>query len=134
MSLIGYALKKAKQYYDSGTYEHAIRVAINVANNVLIPEYIMDKCISLAIMHDLIEDTRYAEFNTIPDELIIELKILSKNKMYYQEYINNIILHKSDYPEVYWVKIADIKDHLMQKETLTEELKEKYLDTLTYLL
>lgn len=35
---------------------------------------------------------------------------------------------------VYWVKIADMKDHLSQKETLTERLKEKYLEGLVILL
>ena len=38
------------------------------------------------------------------------------------------------YPEVYWVKIADMKDHLAQTDTLTDKLKEKYIEALPYLL
>ena len=34
----------------------------------------------------------------------------------------------------YRVKIADMKDHLMQTETLTDKLKTKYLSGLRYLL
>ena len=56
MSLIGYALRQAKEYYDNDTYDHAIRVAINVADNPLIPDKLMDLSISLAIMHDLLEE------------------------------------------------------------------------------
>ena len=46
----------------------------------------------------------------------------------------NIINHAKDYPEVYWVKIADMRDHLEQTDTLTDKLKEKYLAALPYLL
>ena len=115
MSLIGYALRQAKEYYDNDTYDHAIRVAINVADNPLIPDKLMDLSISLAIMHDLLEDTSYEEYNTIPREIERSLKLITKT-------------------EVYWVKIADIKDHLEQTKTLTEELKNKYLEALPYLL
>lgn len=34
----------------------------------------------------------------------------------------------------YIVKLADMKDHLMQKDTLTDKLKEKYWNALPYLL
>ena len=59
MSLVGYAMRMAKQYYKPKTYEHALRVAGYVAENPMIPNDKMDDCIALAIMHDLIEDTEY---------------------------------------------------------------------------
>lgn len=39
-----------------------------------------------------------------------------------------------NYPEAYWVKLADMKDHLAQTDTLTDKLKDKYLTALPYLL
>lgn len=135
MSLIGYALKMAKQYYNSDTYDHALRVSVYVADNDSIPNDKMDLCISLAIMHDLIEDTCYSEYNIIPIELSKGLKNITKQKdEKYIDYIKNIIANRKQCPEAYWVKLADIKDHLSQKDTLTEKLKEKYLDALRYLL
>lgn len=135
MSLIGYALRQAKEYYDNDTYDHAIRVAINVADNPLIPDKLMDLSIPLAIMHDLLEDTSYEEYNTIPREIERSLKLITKTKNEkYKEYIKEIAFYKEENPEVYWVKIADIKDHLEQTKTLTEELKNKYLEALPYLL
>ena len=52
----------------------------------------------------------------------------------YEEYIQDIKNAYKNYPEVYWVKLADMKDHLTQTGTLTDELKEKYLKALPYLL
>ena len=34
----------------------------------------------------------------------------------------------------WWVKIADMKDHLAQRDTLTEKLRDKYLEALPHLL
>lgn len=133
--MIGYALRMAKQYYNSETYEHALRVATHVADNSLIPENKMDLCIALGIMHDLVEDTSYSEFNIIPDELKAGLKNLTKrNDQSYSYYIKSIVTNKKWCPEAYWVKLADIKDHLLHSETLTDSLKEKYLGIIPYLL
>lgn len=135
MSLIGYALEMAKHYYEPETYEHALRVAANVANNPLVPEDKMDLSISLAIMHDLSEDTSYPEFNSIPTLLQPGMNLITRqNAESYIDYIKNISNNKETVPEAYWVKLADIKDHLTQTETLTERLKEKYLSVIHYLL
>ena len=135
MSLIGYALRMAKMYYEPDTYDHALRVAAYVADNEIIPDNKMDICISLAIMHDLIEDTRYEEFESIPEELENGLSIITKDHdTNYNDYIKYIVKNKNEYPEAYWVKMADMKDHLAQTETLTDKLKEKYLTALPYLL
>lgn len=135
MSLIGYALRIAKQYYEPKTYDHALRVAMYVADNDTIPKNKMDLCISLGIMHDLIEDTSYSEFNNIPADLSYGLKIITKRRdENYIDYIKNIVANKKECPEAYYVKIADMKDHLIQQETLTDKLKEKYLAAIPYLL
>lgn len=136
MSMIGYALRMAKKYYNSETYEHAIRVASYVADNKSIPDEDMDVCVSLAIMHDLLEDTDYSMNDSgLPKDFIECLLLLTKSKdEEYVDYIKKIKYKYIDFPEAYWVKIADMKDHLLQKDTLTDELKDKYLEAIPYLL
>lgn len=137
MSLIGYALRMAKQYYEPKTYEHALRVAGYVAENPMIPDDKMDNCVALAIMHDLIEDTKYSGGGFGAEYSYFEecLNLLTRPKdMDYLKYIKKIRDFSNIRPEAYWVKMADMKDHLSQTETLTDNLKEKYLKALPYLL
>lgn len=137
MSLIGYALRMAKQYYEPKTYEHALRVAGYVAENPMIPDDKMDNCIALAIMHDLIEDTKYSGGGFGAEYSYFEecLNLLTRPKdMDYLKYIKKIRDFSNIRPEAYWVKMADMKDHLSRTETLTDNLKEKYLKALPYLL
>ncbi|MBD5089526.1 MAG: hypothetical protein HDT30_12110 [Clostridiales bacterium] len=136
MSLIGYALVMARKFYDSTTYNHVMRVATYVAENPMIQEENMDDCIALAIMHDLWKETDFPK-NAIKNKLRFRecLELLTKPKdMDYIVYIKNIKEYSDTNPEAYWVKMADIKDHLSQSNTLTEKLKEKYLIALLYLL
>lgn len=135
MSLIGYAMREAKKYYNEETYNHAARVAQYVAENRLIPEDKMDDCIALAWMHDLLEDTDYNMPPQLPGDFCNWLNMLTKSKGEdYIAYIKRIKNHAVISRESYWVKLADIKDHLAQTETLTEYLKNKYLKALLYLL
>lgn len=133
---VAYALKMARKYYSKDTYEHAMRVMTYVAENETVPYIYKDDCVALAIMHDLIEDTEYSGLD-LPDNMYNALMLLSKPKeQSYIEYIKTIKLHiDTDWGKcAYWVKLADMKDHLSQKETLTEKLKDKYLEALPYLL
>lgn len=137
MSEIGYAMRMAKQYYTKEEYDHALRVAGYVASNLTIPESKMDTCIALAFMHDLIEDTDYdyAEEDTLTVYFINCLVLITKeNDEDYSDYIMRIRESAKTYPEAYWVKLADMKDHLAQKETLTDKLRDKYLAALPILL
>lgn len=137
MSLIGYALRTAKQYYNPDTYKHALRVASFVADNIFISDSKMDNCIILAIMHDLEEDTNWDrnKCSELDKYLKESIGLITQGKdISYIEYIKNIKENMVLYPEVYWVKIADMKDHLTQTETLTDKLKEKYIEALPYLL
>lgn len=136
MSLIRNAINVAREYYDESTYYHAMRVAAYVADDNLIPDDKKDDCIVLAIMHDLLEDTKFDISSFSMDYNLKDcLQILTKDtESTYEEYVKHI---KDDYPyhpEAYWVKIADMKDHLSQTETLTDRLKEKYLNAIPYLL
>ena len=57
-----------------------------------------------------------------------------KNEESYEDYIISIKNAQTIYPEVWWVKLADMKDHLSQRDTLTERLKNKYSKALAILL
>lgn len=131
------ALQIAEEYYPKNKFNHAIRVMMNIANNSLIEAEYRDDCIILAIMHDLIEDTKYTG-DKMSDNMYKALKLLTKPQdVLYVDYIKNIktaATHTKWGLCAWWVKIADIKDHLTQTDTLTEALKEKYLSALPYLL
>lgn len=138
MSTFSNILKISEKFYDEETFYHAIRVTVNVVNDNLIPADKLENCINLALMHDLLEDTDFSldDYGTYFDYRIKTcLILLTKNKEdTYEQYLMNIKENYANYPEAYWVKLADIKDHLIQIETLTDELKEKYLKALPYLL
>lgn len=132
-SLIAYALRNAKKYYSREVYEHTARVAGYVAENTMIPNEKMDACIALALMHNLREGTDWSGGGF--DEHFREcLGLLSRpGGMGYTEYIKKIRENSGTHPETYWVKMADIKDHLMQPGTLEDEA-DTYTAALVYLL
>lgn len=133
---MAYALKVAKKYYPKDKYDHAMRVMQYVADNEMIPQQYREDCLVLAVMHDLLEDTEYLG-NALPENTNKALNLLTKPKdKDYIEYIKEI----RDTSNIgwrmcaWWVKLADMKDHLAQTETLTEKLRDKYLAALPYLL
>lgn len=142
MGLVVNAINVARKFYDEVTYYHAMRVAGYVISDNLIPEDKVEVCVALAIMHDLIEDTNFnyeIDFRNKFDYYSCAfeecLKLLTKDKeKTYEEYLQEIKDNYISYPEAYWVKLSDIKDHLEQKSTLTDELKKKYYDALPILL
>ena len=137
---LSYALRMAKEYYPKDKYDHAMRVMQYVADNEMIPSEYREECLALAIMHDLIEDTDF-EARDLPDDYCNfrnALILLTKRKdAKYTDYCNQIASKKctTSYSIcAYFVKLADMKDHLMLKDTLTDRLKEKYLAGLAELL
>ena len=138
--MIGKILHWARLYYDEETYFHVCRVAEYVTSNKAVPRELLESCYIVAIANDLIEDTdfdiedfRLAEehyYGTSTMTAALELLTHKKEEETYEEYIKKIP-HGSI---AYWVKMADMKDHLALTETLTEKRKEKYLRGLAILL
>lgn len=140
MISIGWAIQHAKYYYNEEQYQHALRVMGYVSEMWCIPsDTERDICIALALMHDLVEDTCFSISDVPPEEPTFKraLELLTKPKdVDYVEYCE-MIKDESYLPAgryAYWVKLADMKDHLNQTETLTDKLKEKYLKGLAKLL
>lgn len=137
MNLIGQAIHTARKYYDENTFYHAMRAAAYVTDDNLIPDSVKDDCIILAIMHDLLEDTDYETFGCsfMSDHLEECLRLITRTKgVDYDIYLKDIKTNYATHPETYWVKLADMKDHLSLTDTLTDKLKDKYLSGLRYLL
>lgn len=141
--IIIWAFDFAKKFYDEKTYQHAMRVAGYVSQNYAIPDVLVSDCVALAIMHDLLEDTNFEINDTrlCSDEysqFVIALKFLTKEKdESYREYCELLSSNSCTNPArlcAYFVKLADMKDHLNLKSTLTDKLKNKYLEGLAILL
>lgn len=135
------ALKIAREYYDEETFYHTMRVAAYAANNNLIPPNKKEMCVVIAMMHDLLEDTEFDSsyyfdcYSSDECHMLKCIELLSKKEdIQYSDYLRDIKENYENYPEAYWVKLADMKDHLNQKETLTETLKEKYLNSIAELM
>ena len=117
-------------------YEHTKRV-VNYAYDIVTRECCDPDeevlCVVLAYLHDVIEDgseraeEHIEEYfgNTVLDYVL--LLTHRKDEETYPEYIDRVLAGPH---AVQYVKRADMKDHLCQKETLTPKLKEKYLGVL----
>lgn len=130
------ALSLAEKHYPKKKLQHAIRVAgyaVEIASRDSrkgLQKYLNeDYAFAVGILHDLVEDTevRMEEIDyNFPIEIAEAVEILTKpDDVAYTDYIDNLL--ESENILAYWVKKADMKDHLAQVETLTDKLKEKYL-------
>lgn len=75
---------------------------------------------------NLLEDTNYNP-KGLPENFTNALKILTKTKeVSYDDYCKSIksVCHTNYRKCAYWVKLADMKDHLSLTNTLTDRLKE----------
>lgn len=126
--------------YDQKTFDHCLRVANYAVDNVCLRSSDEKKtAFTFALCHDLLEDTSVTvmEISVATGYSVSFIKdilgALTKTKdETYIEYIERLKTNKSIYP--YIIKLADMKDHLVQTETLTDRLKEKYWNALPYLL
>lgn len=139
--MIQLAHTTAVNWYPHEKYLHACRVAEYVDANPMIYEGDKEVCISLALLHDLFEDTEYNDNADIEDDFDSDMRkaisLLTKpDHMSYPDYIKAIrnTQGESWREWAYWVKVADMKDHLMQRDTLTDKLKDKYWESIPYLL
>lgn len=136
MKTIEEAIKVAWENYNEETFYHAMRVAAYVTKDNLIPDDKKKTCVILAILHDLLEDTNFDKNTLCLDYKLKQcLNLITKNKKNtYEDYLKNIKANYNSYPEVYWVKLSDMRDHLTRTDTLTDKLKEKYLSAIPCLL
>ena len=118
------------EYYPKKKMSHALRVAeyaYKAAKDItLISPY---DAYLVGLAHDLIEDTDCPQDKLqeiLGTDLFSAVIILTKDdKDDYDKYIHSI-LNSGDKLAIL-VKRADMKDHFMQTETLTEKLRDKYL-------
>lgn len=140
---ISKATSLCKEKHNQKTFEHAMRVAQYAINNTLCESCFADFVYAVAILHDIIEDSDvtekqiddmfcHIEFNGKTIGECVSALTHNKESETYVDYIKRI--KNSDNIVVYLVKLADMKDHFMQTETLTDKLKEKYLNAIGYLL
>ena len=126
--------KIAKIWYDTATYNHAMRVYNFVYTDpkVTLKDFsFCNYCLALAICHDLFEDTECSQ-SMFNEELTRGINILTRkpNESYisYCDRINirnkpnNYYINEVDLA-AWYVKLADMKDHLTQTATLTIDLK-----------
>ena len=138
--LIADTIIMCSKYYDIKTLQHCLRVAKYAVENVCLRSD-DDRQIAfiVALCHDLLEDTNIS-IETIAEVTELNVNFLTnvlgaltrKKSETYLDYIKRLKQNQSPYP--YIVKMADMKDHLSPKDTLTEKLKEKYWNVLPELL
>lgn len=123
--------KLCYKYYSRRTLAHALKVEEYITNEslyLIAPEDVQYQMRAVALAHDLFEDTKcdpklVEEINTDCANQIKELT--HESNVEYIDYINSIFSDDKDII-VKLVKMCDMKDHLMRKETLTEKLERKY--------
>lgn len=128
-------LDLSKKYYSKKKLEHCLMVQEYVIDNPMIPKEIIHNCMELSLAHDLWEDTECPRDCFLDEYFSKCVDLITKeDEQDYYDYIREIKYNCVLYPEVYWVKLADIKDHICRKSTLSDKLKEKYLGALRILL
>ena len=138
---ISSVLRLCASAYKLETYMHCLRVAEYAANNVVVKddEDNRETAYILGLCHDLLEDTEVT-LEDISEATGYSLGFLGnvlgaltkQSGESYVDYIQRVKSNSSFY--TYVVKLADMKDHLTQVNTLTDKLKEKYWKALPYLL
>lgn len=131
-NIFSYSCELLEFYGTENLIKHSTRVYEYYINNP-----ISDSAYGsvLCLLHDLWEDTTLPHDFTDDIYLLKLMKLITHNKEdSYEDYIQRIKDCAREYPEAYHVKLSDIKDHLMLKDTLTDKLKEKYLGALRILL
>ena len=114
-------------------YEHTLRV-VKLAEQIAIRDGAnVTMCKVAAYLHDVLEDgDKYfpldiATIFGFPILEIVESLTHDKENETYEEYIDRIFQGRT---ETIVVKRADMKDHLLQKATLTPKLRDKYINVL----
>lgn len=130
-------VRLAEKFYPKKKFIHATRVATYAMEKAILRRDIKpEEAYAVGLAHDLLEDT-----DCTPDELLEaidsylvgDVLVLTKaDEEEYGQYIMNIVETGSDLAKL--VKGADMKDHMMQYDTLTDKLWSKYKPYLGYFL
>ena len=127
-------------YYDEKTMEHAKRVANeakSLCNLFASLPYTNNFVYQLGLAHDLYEDTTIKRDVWFDRDFEENLQLLTKEKdINYSDYIAKIrrMAVNPKYISAYIVKLADMRDHFAQVDTLTDKLKNKYVAAMPYLI
>lgn len=137
-------IRFCEKHYDAETFAHAMRVAC--ISTTLSHKEDKGELFVSALCHDLIEDTEItlddlrmvlssnSSYNDDYTYCLRAIECVTRNKETesYIEYIKRIKSNISQDATI--IKIADLKDHLEQKDGLKESLKDRYVDALCELL
>jgi hypothetical protein len=134
----------AQKKYSAKKLEHATQVMKYVQDDprfMLMTEEEKNFVMAVAMAHDVIEDTKCSwselqggiEDEDVRRQFYIAIDLLThRHEDSYDDYIAKIIRSKNIFAII--VKQADMKDHLMRKETLTDKKKAKYYPVMPKLL
>ena len=134
------ALAIINKYLPPKKIAHSLRVAQYAMEDY---DFYEQKAISsledifiTAVLHDVIEDSECTfedlEEAGIPAYCIHYVKELTKSED--EPYLDYVRRVGNGSAMAVIVKRADMKDHLLLKDTLTDKLKDKYLPAIPYLL
>ena len=139
MDSISATIAYCKSKYNDKTFRHCEMVAFYAIDNPCVTKETRDAVFKMAMCHDLLEDTdaTIAEICGVTGlkKKFVEyvLSLLTKDRDEdYQSYIKRLRGARNMY--AYVVKLADMKDHLLRTETLTDKLKIKYWEAIPELL
>lgn len=127
--------KLCENNYNVAAWRHVVSVMEYVKQDLLYrfyPEETRRYLCALAIAHDAIEENACTATQLVALGLNLQdiCALTRCDDESYEEYINNLFETGSQCAIL--VKKADIRDHLIKRETLTPELKEKYSSVANY--
>ncbi len=144
------AIALATKWYSKSKLAHSMRVANYAIQEAKLLEYDeedIEDIFQVAILHDILEDTECPK-NTVSETLhyhsLIEAleRLTHQEEDTYEEYIIKLCDNSNVHDEMQVkslayariIKRADMKDHLMLEETLSDKLRQKYFPIVKYLL
>jgi len=140
----------ATEWYSKNKLAHSMRVAsyaLQEANLLGYDIQEVEEIFQVAILHDILEDTECPR-NTVLEVLHYQSlmdaleRLTHKEEDSYEEYIIKLCDNSNVHDEMQVkslayakiIKRADMKDHLMLEETLSDKLRQKYFPIVKYLL
>ncbi len=144
------AIALATKWYSKSKLAHSMRVANYAIQEAKLLEYDeedIEDIFQVAILHDILEDTECPK-NTVSETLhyhsLIEAleRLTHQEEDTYEEYIIKLCDNSNVHDEMQVKSLAyasinkraDMKDHLMLEETLSDKLIQKYFPIVKYLL